>query len=215
MKKLLSKKYTTNACNNLPDGWGHRNKSRSGVYKITNTVNGRFYVGSTVSLGNRRSSHISTLSKGRHRNYKLQKDWRVYGEGSFIFEILEFVRDRTKLVEREQYYFDALKPFIKGYNLCTSAESCTGIKRSPEVVREMSRVRMGKIPSAETRRKLSIAGRGRVDSLATRRKKSRSMRGNKRALGVKQTELHKKRKLQAFNKTMKLKKRVVASGDTR
>ena len=57
------------------------------VYNIRNTVNGKWYCGSTINeAGNRWGGHKKSLVKGDHRNYKMQADWNEYGEDVFIVE---------------------------------------------------------------------------------------------------------------------------------
>lgn len=65
-----------------------------GVYKITNTVDGKVYIGSTaVGMKARWSNHLSSLRKGTHYNRRLQNAWSKYGENAFTFEIVETAVD--------------------------------------------------------------------------------------------------------------------------
>lgn len=75
----------------------------SGVYKIKNTVNNLFYLGSTHCFRKRWMKHLLLLRRNKHYNGKLQQDFNHFGENCFEFEILE----RTcidNLLEREKYY---------------------------------------------------------------------------------------------------------------
>lgn len=63
----------------------------SGVYSITNTQNGKHYIGSSVNIEARWSAHRSKLRKGTHYNSRLSQDWRLYGQDAFTIEVLEFV----------------------------------------------------------------------------------------------------------------------------
>jgi group I intron endonuclease len=56
-----------------------------------------------------------------------------YGYSSFSLEIMEYC-DATKVVEREQYYFDLIKP---EYNILTKAGSLLGFKHSKETIDKM------------------------------------------------------------------------------
>ena len=62
----------------------------SGVYKITNTINGKFYIGSSYDIEGRWDCHKKCLKGNYHNNPKLQHAWNKYGQNAFIFEILEF-----------------------------------------------------------------------------------------------------------------------------
>jgi len=89
-----------------------------GIYRITNTVNGKSYVGQSVDVKSRISHHRSELRNNRHENSYLQNAWNKYGEENFTFEILERC-SRNELDEREIYYIDHFKTYktFNGYNL--------------------------------------------------------------------------------------------------
>ena len=61
----------------------------SGVYKITNKVNDKFYIGSGYSIFSRWFNHTCDLKNGTHTNYKLQRAFDKYGFNNFTFEIIE------------------------------------------------------------------------------------------------------------------------------
>ena len=81
--------------------------SCAGVYKITNTVNGKYYIGSTKHLKRRYFEHFSALKNGTHKNEHLQNSVSKYGISNFVFEVLETTDENTRLV-REQYWIDKL-----------------------------------------------------------------------------------------------------------
>lgn len=88
-----------------------------GVYKITNIVNGKFYIGSSKDIKTRWYQHKKKLNSGTHGNYHLQNAWILYGSDNFVFEILEECSAEMQF-EREQYYLNTLSPFDdNGYNL--------------------------------------------------------------------------------------------------
>ena len=111
---------------------------KSGIYQIRNLVNGKVYVGSAVNLHIRRKTHLYDLRHQKHPNQKLQRAYNKYGEKSFIFEIIEIIEDKSKLVEREQFYIDNLNVIKEGYNICPIAGSQLGAKRSEESKKRMS-----------------------------------------------------------------------------
>ena len=89
-----------------------------GVYKITNTANGKFYVGSSKDIYSRWYQHENSLNEGMHGNPHLQNAWNKYGgKSSFIFEIIEECNPEQQF-EREQFYLNKLNPFDdNGYNI--------------------------------------------------------------------------------------------------
>lgn len=111
-----------------------------GVYKILNTVNNKFYIGSSVNIQQRFKAHISYLNKGVHNNQYLQNAWNKYGESSFEFIILEEVFDTNVLRDRERYYIqttDCTNHDI-GYNLLNDTNIGLGVKASAEIRKKIS-----------------------------------------------------------------------------
>jgi len=105
---------------------------KSGIYKITNTVNGKFYVGSSKNIKWRWYCHRHYLENNKHDNPKLQHSWNKHGKSNFTFEVIEETNSKM-LLEREQYYLDTLKPYERliGYNICPKAEGGDNITHNP------------------------------------------------------------------------------------
>lgn len=149
---------------------------QSGVYKITNTCNGNFYIGSSIDLGMRFYSHKLTLRNGNHCNSYLQRAWNKYGENSFVFVTL-LLCDKEKLAYYEQRCLDVLKP---GYNISVCVEAFSrGLKQSDET-REKHRISSaGRKHSEETKAKIGAQSKGRIPSADARAKMSASRTGEK------------------------------------
>jgi group I intron endonuclease len=158
----------------------------SGVYVIENRINHKVYIGSAFDIEKRWQKHVAALERGKHHNRHLQSSWNKRGGiAAFRFRILE-ITETSKLVEREQWWLDVVKPFEKqGYNLSPTAGSTLGVKyseearrnialsidyNSEEYCRKQSKSHMGKKPSAETREKMSNAHVGKTHLLEARRK---------------------------------------------
>ena len=72
------------------------------VYAITNKVNGKAYIGSTITLPRLRwNTHKSALSRGVHHSYKLQSGWNKYGKENFEFLVL-LVCEKSAVISYEQ-----------------------------------------------------------------------------------------------------------------
>src|SRR5688500_7879124 len=97
------------------------------IYRIQNLKTGDFYIVSSVDYAYRKWCHIRDLRLGRHKNPILQNSWNKHGEGCFLFAIIEGVDDSSKLIEREQYCFDTMKP---RYNIHKTAGSPLGVKHT-------------------------------------------------------------------------------------
>jgi len=78
----------------------------TGIYKIENLENKKYYIGSTSeSFCKRFSYHIGALRRGTHKNTYLQNAFNKYKEDGFQFIILERCSPE-KCLEREQIYLD-------------------------------------------------------------------------------------------------------------
>lgn len=135
---------------------------RSGIYSITNTVNGKVYVGSAVSITGRLKAHRWMLQRGDHGNIFLQRAWNKYGEKNFKYDVLELC-EVSELDVREQHWMDYLKVCnqVYGYNLCPTAGSKRGFKCSEATKLKISKANSGKSPSEETRKRMSEARIGK------------------------------------------------------
>jgi len=116
---------------------------RSGIYKITNEVTGKFYIGSSEDVDYRwEVGHKQALNRNQHCNPRLQHSWNFYGGDKFTMIIIETVDPKKELLlEREQHYLDTFKPYIQGigYNICPKAEGGDNLKHHPrgkEIIQE-------------------------------------------------------------------------------
>lgn len=97
----------------------------AGVYQVKNTVNGKVLLGSAMDLHGPFNRHRFTLKYGIHLNKQLQREWNEFGEGAFVFEVLEVVKKRDApdfsmeiaLSALEAAWVERLQPFgERGYN---------------------------------------------------------------------------------------------------
>ena len=121
----------------------------SGVYAITNTVNEKVYIGSSVRTKSRINHHRHMLRSGTHHNPHLQSAWKHYGEQSFSFSLLESTPP-DQLLNAEQYHITKRQSANRNY----------GYNLEPLAFRP--------VHSAETRAKISAALTGKKLSSATR-----------------------------------------------
>lgn len=111
----------------------------SGIYAITNTVNGNRYIGSSANISKRWSGHKKGLNNNNHHSGYLQNAWNKYGAENFEFSMLECC-EIDHLLEREQFYIDNESP---AYNMRPTAGSNLGIKFSDAARRNMRAAHMG------------------------------------------------------------------------
>lgn len=173
--------------------------SVSGIYAIRNTTNKKSYIGSAVNVSRRFKEHRQRLKAGTHHSRKLQRAWSKYGDEGFEFCLIELAEIEI-LIEREQFWIDHFGSALSsGYNVCPTAGSILGVKRSAETRAKMSAWQVGRVRaplsdshkqnisaaqkgrehSPEARAKLSAAHKGKIVSAETRRRLSVAVTGMK------------------------------------
>lgn len=111
------------------------------IYKIKSKSTDKIYIGSAVNFVNRKRCHLSDLRKNKHHSILLQRICNKYGIEDFEFIILERVYDKNKLIEREQFYIDQLKPHL---NILPKAGSSYGNKLSQETKQKLREINIGR-----------------------------------------------------------------------
>ena len=90
-------------------------KKICGVYKITNTITGDFYIGSSKNVKQRWANHKIPSIWKRCPNNPMYLDMKKYGLEKFVFEVLAEV-ETEKLKEAEQKFIETLKPTYNQMN---------------------------------------------------------------------------------------------------
>ena len=129
------------------------------IYKYTNKLNGKVYIGQTVDEQRRINNH-----KKASNNSLFHRAIRKYGFENFDYEVLERV-DKSLLNEREIYwiqYYDSTNKDI-GYNLTSGGEGTSGYTYTDEQLKRRSEQSKGnksfsgRHHTEETRKKMSDA----------------------------------------------------------
>lgn len=130
----------------------------TGIYKITNLVNGKVYIGQSIDIEKRWMEH-----KYAHTKHSLiGRALHRHGIGSFSFEVI-CECDKSELNDKEKEYiakYDCMHP--NGYNLKSGGGQC--VVYSEESKRKMSesqKLHTGWHHSEETKRKIGDAQRGK------------------------------------------------------
>jgi group I intron endonuclease len=163
----------------------------SGIYQILNTVTGKCYIGSAVSIKKRLSHHLIRLNSGSHHNKKIQNAWNKYGAEIFVFEPI-LICDKSLLLFYEQLVIDAFDSVDSGYNLRPNAENNLGYKMSQEAIAKTVAALKGRVFSESHRAKIAVARKGTKSSPETIAK-----------LRQKKMSEEAKAKVSAFNKGIK------------
>lgn len=125
-----------------------------GIYKITNKINNKKYIGRSIDIIQRWKTHRIELDTNRHKNDYLQKAWNKYGGENFEFEILELCEPED-LNQLEKKYIKKYATFDnkeKGYNLQSGGDFPKASKSTRE---KISKSNKGRLLTEEHKNKLS------------------------------------------------------------
>lgn len=154
------------------------------IYQIRNIVNDKIYVGSAVNFPNRKSQHLCLLRKNKHPNQHIQNSWNKHQEHDFVFELLEHVDDKQKLIEREQFYIDTLIPEFNIHRIAGSRTTGRWVELYDETEADIRFLKykethkglhagenhgmFGKTHTDKVKKKLSLLASSRVGEKANR-----------------------------------------------
>lgn len=162
------------------------NNTNCGIYRIDNVVNGKFYIGSSVSFKNRWNSHISALRRDDHPNSHLQRAFNKYSEENFKFSIVE-VTTLENIVEREQHWLDTTDACNLGYNKSAYAHMQLH-KLTPEHIDKLRQAGIGRVHTEATKEKMRQSHLGRKFTEEHCKNMSESRKGQQTWLGRKHSE---------------------------
>lgn len=96
------------------------------IYKITNLINGKLYIGKTSnSIKERWKEHISDSQKGRCEKRPLYDAFNKYGIDNFQIEKIEEVENDDIACERENYWIEQLRTYV-GFDDCNGYNATLG-----------------------------------------------------------------------------------------
>lgn len=89
---------------------------RGFIYKITNTINGKFYIGQTIqNVKERFYQHCATKCSKAVSNMAIHRAIKKYGKSNFTVEVIEEI-DSANLNDRERYWIKCYNSYNNGYN---------------------------------------------------------------------------------------------------
>lgn len=149
----------------------------SGIYKIINKIDGKYYVGRSKNIKHRWDVHLKQLCSNCHPNDHLQNAWNKYKQNAFDFIIIEQTLPNN-LEKIEQSYLNiAETEQEKCYNLCFDANHG---KLSYYARQKISKAHKGKVFTEEHKKKISDAHKGKPKhalSPETKKKMSEAHKG--------------------------------------
>ena len=89
---------------------------RGFIYKITNTINGKSYIGQTIqNVKERFYQHCATKCSKAVSNMAIHIAIKKYGKSNFTVEVIEEI-DSANLNDRERYWIKYYNSYNNGYN---------------------------------------------------------------------------------------------------
>lgn len=151
------------------------------IYKITNKINGKVYIGQTIhSLSYRKSQHLRCANNGVDRH--LYNAMRKYGIENFEFEEIDRADNIDDLNYLETYYIIQYDSVRKGYNMCYGGDN--NVMFSDIVYQKhLERVRSKEIRNKVSEGMKKKIAKGEFFTEAHRKKLSDKAKGNKNGEG--------------------------------
>jgi group I intron endonuclease len=131
------------------------------IYKITNKINQKIYIGQTINPSKRWAGHINQ-AKQDNPNQIISIAIKKYGQDNFSFEVIASCRsyeDANWAEEELIRQYDCLAFGGKGYNLSLGGEVAP---KTDEWKQKVSQTLMGHPVSKETAQKISLANMGHI-----------------------------------------------------
>lgn len=103
------------------------------IYKITNTINGKSYIGQTTTNINTRWTQHKYISRKTSETTGLYGAIKKYGEEVFNIELI-ISCDESLLNEMEIYYIDKYNTYNNGYNRTLGGSGVSTLALDPDKV---------------------------------------------------------------------------------
>jgi group I intron endonuclease len=162
------------------------------IYKITNSVNGKVYIGlTTTSLKKRMSNHVRHSRKIKP-NQRIHQAIAKHGKENFLIEQIDFSKTEQEANDREIYWIEHYNStqYEKGYNMSKGGSGSKKVQAHRDSMTEQQKKDMtknanlsktGMKESAESK-KLKSDAQNKIWSNITKEK--RLERGQKSKAGV-------------------------------
>lgn len=132
------------------------------VYKITNKITNKIYIGITNQGSGARYRHHWYESRIGEPS-PIHRSMAKYGEDNFTLEIIDFADSYDELKEKEKYWIKQYNSIDRsiGYNLTEGGDGTFGRKHSEETKEKIRQKALGRKASEEAKQRMSESRRGK------------------------------------------------------
>ena len=170
-----------------------------GVYKISNTLSGRYYIGYSTNINRRFTVHRNKLKQNYHDNIFLQRAYNLDGEDKFVYEIIHICDTEEDAKEIELQYLTDLSIREELYNLNFNNSGGDLLTHHPDKEKIREKIlksqaeNMSKLSSEERKQKYGKYGErngmyGKTHTDEIRKKLSDTHKGNTYCKGKKASD---------------------------
>jgi group I intron endonuclease len=150
------------------------------IYKATNKINGKCYIGQTIGKLKKRKSEHLYRSKNDNNNNNFYNAINKYEWKNFKWEVLCECESLNELNEMEFHYIKQYDSYNNGYNLTFGGDATYGYKHTEETKKKLSKLFKGRKMSKEWKQKISASKMGQTGDKCP-------------VFGIPKTEDHKKK----------------------
>jgi group I intron endonuclease len=125
------------------------------IYKATNLVNNKVYIGFTANWPQRISGHDYDRRYGQIEHKPFYKALKKYGWDNFVWEAIYQSQDEEHTLKvMEPQFITEYRSWVgfedcNGYNVTMGGEGATGYKRTPELIESHRKQLQGRKQTAE------------------------------------------------------------------
>ena len=175
-----------------------------GVYKISNTLSGRYYIGYSTNINKRFKSHTYKLKQNIHDNIFLQRAYNLDGKDKLKYDIIHICDTMDEAKEIELKYLTDLSIRDKLYNLNFNNSGGDLLTNHPDKEKIREKIvhsfneTLSNMTVEERRHKYGRLGEkngmyGKTHTEEVRKKNSELKKGNSYCIGKKASEETKKK----------------------
>ena len=130
-----------------------------GIYKITNLINNKSYIGCSLDIEKRWKTHKYSYNNinSKRYNISLYQAFRKYDIKNFKFEIIELINEPNQIIlfQREKYWIAYFNTYYDGYNETEGGDCGPSLKEEKNPKAKLSKEDVYNIRKLQAQNKMS------------------------------------------------------------